>query len=132
MHNASRRRLGVRLTTLVVAIAAGTPVLAKDDDRHPTRGRVYTSSNATAGNELLVFSRDEGGRLEPMARLATGGQGTGAGLGSQGAVTLSGDGRFIHVEPYEFSVARRAGRFSIRLQPAAAVRTLRFMAINQR
>jgi 6-phosphogluconolactonase len=118
MHNASRRRLGIRLTTLVVAIAAGTPALAKDDDRHPTRGRVYTSSNATAGNELLVFSRDEGGRLEPVARLATGGQGTGAGLGSQGAVTLSGDGRFIHVVN---AASNTVSTFSIRAHQVALV-----------
>ena len=97
MHNASRRRLGVQLSTLAAALAVGAPVLAGDDDGSPSRGRVYTSSNATGGNELIVFTRDEHGRLEPMARVATGGQGSGAGLGSQGAVSLSGDGRFVFV-----------------------------------
>jgi hypothetical protein len=32
-----------------------------------------------------------------LARAATGGQGSGAALGSQGAVTLAGDGRHVYV-----------------------------------
>ena len=47
---------------------------------------------ATAGNELRVFAPDDAGGLALAARAASGG-----GLGSQGALALSGDGRFVFV-----------------------------------
>lgn len=118
MHNASRRRAGIQLAALGAAMAAGMPALAGDDDGTSTRGRVYTSSNATAGNELIVFARDESGRLEAVARLATGGQGTGAGLGSQGAVTLSADGRFVFVVN---AASHTVSTFSVRKRQVALV-----------
>jgi 6-phosphogluconolactonase len=118
MHNASRRRLGIQLTTLAAALAAGMPALANDGEDSSTRGRVYTSSNALGGNELIVFARDESGRLEAAARLATGGQGTGAGLGSQGAVTLSSDGRFVFVVN---AASHTVSTFSVRRRQVALV-----------
>ena len=48
-------------------------------------------------NELLVYTSDANGALSLHTRVATQGQGTGGGLGSQGAVTLSADGRFVFV-----------------------------------
>ncbi|MEK8031195.1 beta-propeller fold lactonase family protein [Ideonella sp. DXS29W] len=59
--------------------------------------KVFTSSNDTQGNSLLVYGRTAEGGLALAAQAATGGKGTGAGLGSQGAVTLSRDGRFVFV-----------------------------------
>jgi len=97
MHIAPRRRFAFQLAAVVLAITAAAPALAHDDDRGLRSGKVFTSTNATGGNELLVFSRERGGALEAVARVATSGQGTGAGLGSQGAVTLSEDGRFVYV-----------------------------------
>jgi 6-phosphogluconolactonase (cycloisomerase 2 family) len=58
---------------------------------------VFTSSNSASGNELLVYARGDDGTLALLTRTGTGGLGSGAGLGSQGAVTLSGDGRFVFV-----------------------------------
>jgi 6-phosphogluconolactonase (cycloisomerase 2 family) len=118
MHNASRRRVGIQIAALGAALAAGVPALAGDDDGGSTRGRVYTSSNAPAGNELIVFTRDEQGRLEPMARAATGGQGSGAGLGSQGAVSLSSDGRFVFVVN---AASHTVSTFSVRKRQVALV-----------
>lgn len=60
-------------------------------------GAVFTSSNAAGGNDLLAYTRGTGGALQLRAQVATGGVGSGAGLGSQGAVTLSGDGRHVFV-----------------------------------
>ena len=54
---------------------------------------VYTITNQVSGNEVAVFARGTDGRLTPGGRFATGGTGTGAGLGSEGAVVLSDDGR---------------------------------------
>lgn len=61
------------------------------------QGKVFTSSNAAEGNALLVYAPAEDGTLMLQQSVPTGGLGSGAGLGSQGAVTLSGDGRFLFV-----------------------------------
>src|SRR5437879_10058790 len=54
---------------------------------------VYTLTNQVAGNAVAVFNRSADGTLTAAGTIATGGTGTGAGLGSQGAVALSDDGR---------------------------------------
>src|SRR5437588_10723069 len=56
---------------------------------------VYTLTNQVAGNSVAVFTRAADGTLSAAGRVATGGTGTGAGLGSQGAVAVSDDGRWL-------------------------------------
>lgn len=51
-------------------------------------GQVFTMSNATAGNSVLVFDRAADGSLTAAGSYPTGGLGTGGGLGNQGGVTL--------------------------------------------
>ena len=58
-------------------------------------GAVFTMSNAADANEVVVFARADDGTLSHAANYATGGAGSGAGLGSQGAVRLSDDGRWL-------------------------------------
>ena len=58
-------------------------------------GAVFTLSNSSAGNAVIAFSRSADGSLTPAGSFATLGNGTGAGLGSQGAVVLSDDGQFL-------------------------------------
>ena len=60
-------------------------------------GAVFTMSNASTGNSVLSYHRMADGSLEAQGEVATGGLGSGAGLGSQGSVTLSEDGRFLLV-----------------------------------
>ncbi|MEO5825703.1 MAG: beta-propeller fold lactonase family protein [Gemmatimonadales bacterium] len=60
-----------------------------------TAGTVYTMSNAVAGNEVLIFSRRADGALEAAGSAATGGTGTGSGLGNQGGLVLTDDGRWL-------------------------------------
>jgi 6-phosphogluconolactonase (cycloisomerase 2 family) len=55
---------------------------------------VYTETNDAQGNQLVVLQA-RGGELRPLWRVPTGGRGTGAGLGSQGAVTLSDDRQWL-------------------------------------
>jgi len=50
---------------------------------------VYTLSNSPAGNEVIMYTRSASGHLSMSGSYATGGTGTGSGLGSQGAVVLS-------------------------------------------
>lgn len=58
---------------------------------------VYTMSNQVAGNEVLVFHRRPNGNLESAGAFATGGNGTGGGLGNQGAVVLDPSDRWLFV-----------------------------------
>lgn len=58
-------------------------------------GVVFTETNATSGNDIAVFARSVNGALTPAGSYAAGGTGTGAGLGSQGAVTLTDNGRLL-------------------------------------
>jgi len=60
-------------------------------------GAIYTMTNAFGGNEILAFDRDEKGVLSPAGIFPTGGLGTGAGLGNQGAVILDPSNRWLFV-----------------------------------
>ena len=94
------RRKALEVLGLTLALGGlGLPVAAhdSDDDDGFRSGHVFTISNAVAGNELLVYAAPRGGAISLAARLATNGQGTGGGLGNQGAVTLAGNGRFLFV-----------------------------------
>lgn len=94
------RREVFRLAALSTLLAAGLSSahagdLSSTSDSWLRVGKVFTSTNAS-NNEVLVYDQTDTG-LSLIARTSTGGQGTGAGLGSQGAVTLSQDGRFLFV-----------------------------------
>jgi len=65
--------------------------------QNDTPGAVYTMSNATDANRVVSFSRSAGGELKPAGIYPTGGKGTGAGLGSQGALALTDNGRWLLV-----------------------------------
>jgi 6-phosphogluconolactonase (cycloisomerase 2 family) len=58
-------------------------------------GAVYTLTNAAAGNAVQVYSRADNGALSLTGTFPTGGLGTGANLGSQGAIALSSDGQWL-------------------------------------
>ena len=58
-------------------------------------GFVYTLSNEVAGNKVLAYSRSADGMLSFVKAYPTLGTGTGGGLGSQGAVTLSDDNTIL-------------------------------------
>ena len=97
------RRHTFKLLGLALAMAgAGSLALPAhatgdwDDDGFRS-GKVFTSTNSVGANEVLVYDTDTDGKLSLLTRLATQGQGTGGGLGNQGAVTLSGNGRYLFV-----------------------------------
>src|SRR5262245_39571054 len=56
---------------------------------------IYTETNDATKNELLALTAGRDRQLHLLWRVATGGRGTGAGLGSQGAVALSDDQQWI-------------------------------------
>ncbi len=59
-------------------------------------GAVFTLSNRHATNEVLVWMRAANGDLVAAGSVATGGTGAGAGLGSQGALTLSSNHHWLY------------------------------------
>jgi len=63
----------------------------------PSNGWVFSMSNAAEGNELLIYQREDDGSLTALNSLPTGGMGSGDGLGSQGAITISPNGEFLYL-----------------------------------
>ncbi len=60
-------------------------------------GAVFTMTNAAGGNEIVAFARDGSGALSQAGSYATGGLGTGAGLGNQGGLVITEGRRFLFV-----------------------------------
>ena len=70
-------------------------------------GHVYTLSNQTTGNQVISYSRSVDGKLEWEASYASGGNGTGGGLGNQGAVIIAS------ADDNDFLLAVNAGSNSV-------------------
>ena len=83
------KRLFIALVLPAALLLAASSASAHDDG---VVGAAYSITNSAAGNQLVVYSRSADGSLAPAGVVATGGLGTGAGLASQGAVTLTKDG----------------------------------------
>jgi 6-phosphogluconolactonase (cycloisomerase 2 family) len=80
-----RAALPIALALALAALAiAATAAMA-----HPPRA-VYSLTNDPAGNAVKVFDRSADGSLSPAGEFATGGTGSGTGLGNQGALVLDG------------------------------------------
>jgi 6-phosphogluconolactonase len=89
-----KRKLQGTLAALVV-LATGalfTPGAIASSD---SPGAVYALTNSPAGNAVLVYGRGGDGSLTPAGSFATGGAGSGAGLGSQNAVLVSDDQQWL-------------------------------------
>jgi 6-phosphogluconolactonase len=82
------------LTMLALVAALAVPAAAAAARGDASHGAVYAITNATTGNGVAYYARAANGALTLVATYATGGIGTGAGLGSQGAVALAGDRLF--------------------------------------
>jgi len=93
-HFSTRLILAVMLL-LPLITAFTSPVFAEEEGGG--RFAVYTITNDASGNEVAVYERSADGSLTFMASYPTGGLGSGAGLGSQGAVILRENGRRLFV-----------------------------------
>jgi 6-phosphogluconolactonase len=85
MHRLRTLVVAAALTAVLLVLAA--PAMASGGGK----GAVYTLTNAASGNAVAVFDRANDGSLTPAGTVPTGGNGTGAGLGSQGAIVLAGN-----------------------------------------
>lgn len=124
-------RLLAGVAALLVC-AAGATLFAQDAQRlSGLRFRfpraVYTMSNGSAGNAVLIFDRLADGRLVRAGAASTGGTGTGAGLGNQGGLVLSGSEKWLFaVNAGSNSIAvlevRRRGLHLVEVQPSGGIR----------
>jgi 6-phosphogluconolactonase (cycloisomerase 2 family) len=88
------RSLALALVVGAAFLALAGPAMASGGGRGD--GAVYTLTNSTSGNAVAVFERERDGSLTARGTVPTGGNGTGAGLGSQGALVLD-DERLLAV-----------------------------------
>ena len=89
-------RLAAALASLCALTAFGAAPALADDDGGRDAGRVYTLTNQATGNAVAVFDRAPAtGALTPAGTVPTGGLGTGAGLGNQGAIAQTDDDRLV-------------------------------------
>ena len=79
-------------TRASLAIFIGAAVFAASSVIAAT---LYTETNSASGNQLQVYETLPDGNPTLSAEVATGGLGNGAGLGSQGALALSVNHRFV-------------------------------------
>lgn len=95
-----RRLLAISAALALGACGDGANPLGLDaapdlDRAAATPGAVYTMTNAADGNAILAFHRAPDGALAAAGEVATGGLGTGAGLGNQGGLALTANGRVL-------------------------------------
>ena len=117
------------LALVSAAVAAGTAVVntgtaAASSGPSPVVGHLYTNDNTAPSNTIAGFNRHADGSLTPIpgSPFATGGGGTGAAIGSQGALQSSSDGRYllaVDAGSHQVSVLRIHGDGSLTLQDVA-------------
>jgi 6-phosphogluconolactonase len=86
---------GVGTATMIVAGLVATPAIASATS--PVVGHVYVNDNTAVTNTIGAFDQHGDGSLTPLAGspFAAGGAGTGALVGSQGAIQVTADGNWV-------------------------------------
>jgi 6-phosphogluconolactonase len=86
---------GIALALAIVGLAAGA--LMASAARSDVVGHVYVNDNTADTNTVAGFARHADGTLTalPGSPFAVGGAGTGMAIGTQGALQLSSDGRYL-------------------------------------
>ena len=121
-------RLLLGLVAAVTPLAAAVPATASATPSHTSQvvGHVYVDDNTTGLNTIAAFDRHAGGSLtaQPGSPFIAGGQGTGSGLASQGAIQLSANRRFViavDAGSNDISVLRIERDGALRLVPNGVV-----------
>ena len=84
-----------KLSILYIVISIGIILTACHKENERKDRSVYTLSNQASGNQVMVFDRSANGSLTFKTSFSTGGLGTNATLGSQGALALSSNKRWL-------------------------------------
>src|SRR3984885_4895383 len=93
-----RGRAGALILGLAAAAAIAVPASASaSTSASPVVGHVYVNDNTKGTNTIGAFHGHADGSLTLVAgsSFAARGDGTGAGLASQGAIQITADGRFL-------------------------------------
>jgi 6-phosphogluconolactonase (cycloisomerase 2 family) len=99
------RALFFRLVPAVLLVVACSDNATDPDPGDPPQlraaeaaepGAVFIMTNATSGNDVMAFPRAPDGSLGSPRSFATGGLGSGGGLGNQGSVMFAAGGRFLY------------------------------------
>src|SRR5215831_2241286 len=61
-----------------------------------TNGYLYTMSNDSVNNQILVFSLDNTGHPQQVSTIDAHGAGSGIPLGSQGGITIDGQNKMLY------------------------------------
>jgi 6-phosphogluconolactonase len=91
-------------------------------------GAVYAMTNDAGANEVVVYDRKQNGSLTLVGAVGTGGLGTGAGLGSQGALILSPNERWLFAvnagsnDISQFTVQPDGGLNLVDVEPSAGIK----------
>jgi 6-phosphogluconolactonase (cycloisomerase 2 family) len=89
MHRFRTIATAIAFITPLAALGLASPASAHGQEHgHESATTVFTETNAAGGNEVIAY-RDVAGALTEVGRYATGGAGSGDGLGSQGAIATS-------------------------------------------
>src|SRR5713226_4452745 len=92
-----RMRIAGRASRLAIAVAAAAVAAGSASPRSDVFGHLYVNDNTTGTNTIAAFDRHADGTLTPLhgSPFAAGGAGTGTGIGSQGALQVSSDGKYL-------------------------------------
>ena len=84
------------MVALAASLSGGLSLTASAEDGVAS-GHVYVNDNTAGVNTIGAFDRHPDGSLSPVtgSPFAAGGKGTGTVVGSQGALQLTGDGRYL-------------------------------------
>ena len=133
MHSFSFRALRVALGAasfagvgLATTLGAGSAGAEPAGPSAAVQGYVYVNDNTEGTNTIAAFGRHADGSLTPVpgSPFPAGGAGTGSGLASQGAIQLSGDGRFViaaDAGSNQISVLRVENDGALKLLPGGVV-----------
>jgi 6-phosphogluconolactonase len=92
-----RRRIVSAIGLCVIAVAGSAAGSADAAAAPDASGYVYVNDNTASTNTVAGFERHADGTLTPLegSPFNAGGAGTGKLIGSQGALQVSGDGRYV-------------------------------------
>ena len=90
-------RLALGCSLIALAAVGATVSASRAAAASDVVGHVYVNDNTAGENTVAGFARHADGTLSPIpgSPFAVGGAGTGHGIGSQGALQLSADGRYL-------------------------------------